>query len=207
MTVRTKVMSVVFAVLLANDVLITKHEIDAAQQPIPLAMVGAPVSEVSNNRLVSVPKPKVCSSNPQCRVLAEAVFFEGRGESLKGQYAIAYTVINRRDSGKYSDTIKGVVNQKRRGICQFSYVCQIKPWNRTAAIKGDDKSWQTALDVAYNTLNYKVSDPTNGADHYHTKAVAPVWRKKLKKILVVGNHIFYRSNEYGESSNYWAQGS
>lgn len=138
-------------------------------------------------------KPELCYASVQCRKLAEAVFFEGRSESVKGQYAIAYTIINRRDSGKYPDNVKGVVDQKRRGICQFSYMCQISAKDRLAAIENDDQSWQTALDVAYNTYTKKATDPTRGADHYHTKQVKPVWRHQLQPALALGNHIFYRS--------------
>ena len=141
----------------------------------------------------AVHKPGVCYTNDQCRKLAEAVFFEGRGEPLKGQYAIAYTIINRRDSGKYADDVSGVVNQKRRGICQFSYICQIKAKDRKAVIKSDNESWQRALDVAYDTYFYEVSDPTRGGEFFHTRQVKPVWRHELQPTLKLGNHIFYRS--------------
>jgi spore germination cell wall hydrolase CwlJ-like protein len=141
----------------------------------------------------SVTKPEVCYANVQCRKLAEAVFFEGRGEPVKGQYAIAYTIINRRDSGKYADDVHGVVNQKRRGICQFSYMCQINAKGRRTAIGNDDQSWQKALDVAYNTYFYEAVDPTKGGEFFHTKKVKPIWRHQLQPALALGNHIFYRS--------------
>lgn len=140
-----------------------------------------------------VTKHESCYANVQCRKLAEAVFFEGRGESVKGQYAIAYTIINRRDSGKFPDDIRAVVDQKRRGICQFSYMCQFNVRERAAAISNDNQSWMTALTVAYNTFHYEAADPTRGADHFHTKQVKPVWRHSLQPALALGNHIFYRS--------------
>lgn len=167
--------------------------VPSQSEALSITPITAPLELKVDLKETSVPKPEVCYANVQCRKLAEAVFFEGRGEPVKGQYAIAYTIINRRDSGKFADDVSGVVNQKRRGICQFSYICQIKAKDRQVAIKKDDESWQRALDVAYNTFFYEAVDPTRGADHFHTRQVKPVWRHQLQPAVAVGNHIFYRS--------------
>lgn len=167
--------------------------VPSESEALSLAPITIPVELKVELKQTTVVKPEVCYANTQCRTLAEAVFFEGRGEPTKGQYAIAYTIINRRDSGKWADDVKGVVNQKRRGICQFSYICQIKAKDRQLVIKKDDQSWQKALDVAYNTFYYEVNDPTKGADHFHTKQVRPVWRHDMNLVMKLGNHIFYRS--------------
>ena len=57
----------------------------------------------------------------QC--LAEALYFEARGEKVKGQAAVAEVILNRRDSGLFPNTICGVVHQGGHGGCQFSYRC------------------------------------------------------------------------------------
>lgn len=185
MSIRLKVIAGYAALALIANAMMIHHETMTTVTPVPLVLnvVDKP----------SVVTAKVCYSNNQCKKLAEAVFFEGRGESIRGQYAVAFTVINRRDSGKYPDTIDGVIAQKRRGICQFSYVCQIKPVQRQVMIKDAPVAWNTALEVAYNAYFFEVKDPTRGADHYHTKQVKPVWRKQLYPILALGNHVFYRS--------------
>ena len=59
----------------------------------------------------------------QC--LAEAIYFESRGEPLAGQIAVAEVVLNRVDSRSYPGTVCGVTTQgagSGRG-CQFSYAC------------------------------------------------------------------------------------
>lgn len=167
--------------------------VPSQSEALSITPVTVPVELKVDLKQTRVHKPEVCYTNAQCRTLAEAVFFEGRGEPIRGQYAIAYTIINRRDSGKYADNVQGVVNQKRRGICQFSYVCQIKAKDRKAVIQSDDESWQKALDVAYHTFFYEADDPTRGGQFFHTRQVKPVWRHQLQPTLALGNHIFYRS--------------
>jgi len=44
--------------------------------------------------------------------LARNVYFEARGEPVAGQYAVAEVTMNRRASGRYSNTVCGVVYQK-----------------------------------------------------------------------------------------------
>lgn len=188
MSTQMKVLAV-WALLVFGANLVPSQSEALSLTPLPL-----PVElKVDLKRQSRVTKQESCYANVQCRKLAEAVFFEGRGEPVKGQYAIAYTIINRRDSGKFPEDVRGVVDQKRRGICQFSYICQIKARDRLVAIANDDQSWQKALDVAYNTYHYEAADPTRGADHFHTKQVKPVWRHQLQPALALGNHIFYRS--------------
>jgi hypothetical protein len=60
------------------------------------------------------------------RCLAEAIYFEARGESEEGQAAVAQVVLNRVSSGLYPPTICSVVYQNRRhfNACQFSFACR-----------------------------------------------------------------------------------
>ena len=57
----------------------------------------------------------------QC--LTKALYFEARGESLKGQFAVAEVILNRTDSPRFPGSVCGVVNQSGGGGCQFSFVC------------------------------------------------------------------------------------
>src|SRR5688572_9945937 len=69
------------------------------------------------------------SGSDEWRCLAEAIYFESRGEPLKGQVAVAEVVLNRVDDRKFPRTVCGVTNQgagSGRG-CQFSYACDGRP--------------------------------------------------------------------------------
>src|SRR5699024_3882114 len=63
------------------------------------------------------------SGGAEWECLAEAIYFEARGESVRGQFAVGEVILNRVDSTAYPDSICGVVNQG----CQFTYTCDGRP--------------------------------------------------------------------------------
>ena len=58
--------------------------------------------------LESQPDPK---RGKQLDCLAEALYFEARGESVKGQFAVADVILNRVESPLFPKTVCGVVQQ------------------------------------------------------------------------------------------------
>ncbi|MGO9672797.1 MAG: cell wall hydrolase [Methylocella sp.] len=124
------------------------------------------------------------------RCLAEAIYFEARGESEEGQAAVAQVVLNRVSSGLYPPTICGVVyqNRQRRNACQFSFACDGR-----ALRVAEPEAWRTAVRIAeeVSTGATYLSD-VGGATHYHANYVRPRWAKSLEKMDVIGRHIFYK---------------
>ena len=124
------------------------------------------------------------------RCLAQAIYFESRSEPEEGQAAVAQVVLNRVQSGLYPSTICGVVyqNRNRRHACQFSFACEGKALRVTEA-----EPWKVATRIAREVLEGKVyvSD-VGGSTHYHANYVRPRWARALKKMDVIGNHIFYK---------------
>ena len=57
------------------------------------------------------------------KCLAEAVYFEARGEAVRGQIAVAQVVMNRVFSGRYPTTVCAVVYQNKyhHMACQFTF--------------------------------------------------------------------------------------
>lgn len=123
----------------------------------------------------------------QC--LAEAIYFEARGESLRGQFAVAEVILNRVESPRYPGTICGVVHQgaHRQGGCQFSYACDGRP-----EVIGDAASWDRAGKIARLMLDSADRPLTEGATHFHTTAVRPVWARIYEHTARIGAHLFYR---------------
>ncbi len=79
----------------------------------------------------------VATGGKQWECLSEALYFEVRGETEKGQFAVAEVVINRVASARFPDTVCGVINQGsgRKYQCQFTYTCDGLPediTNKTA---------------------------------------------------------------------------
>jgi spore germination cell wall hydrolase CwlJ-like protein len=124
------------------------------------------------------------------RCLAEAVYFEARSESEAGQAAVAQVVLNRVKSGLYPQSICGVVyqNRNRHLACQFTFACEGK-----ALRIGESESWDTAKRIATEVLEGKTyMAEVGGSTHYHADYVKPYWARRLKKMDVIGRHIFYK---------------
>ncbi|MEL7116266.1 MAG: cell wall hydrolase, partial [Pseudomonadota bacterium] len=56
----------------------------------------------------SLPKAR---GNAQWRCLAEALYFEARGETVAGQVAVAEVILNRVDNRQFPNSICGVIKQ------------------------------------------------------------------------------------------------
>ncbi|EPX78835.1 cell wall hydrolase [Salipiger mucosus] len=134
-------------------------------------------------------QPKA-TGGTQWQCLAEALYFEARGESLEGQFAVAEVILNRVDSSRYPDSVCGVVKQGtgRKNACQFSYSCDGHPENIS-----EPAAWNRVAKVAKAMLSGAPRALTEGATHYHTTAVSPGWSRKLTRTARIGAHYFYRA--------------
>ncbi|MBZ6075942.1 cell wall hydrolase [Microvirga puerhi] len=169
----------------------------------PIEIAAAPVSRIDKNgfgvtsltrsdedrpRYADLIDPDNLSKEQRC--LAEAVYFEARSESEDGQAAVAQVVLNRVKSGLYPSTICGVVyqNRHRHLACQFTFACEGRALRVT-----EPESWDRAKRIATAVLEGKtyLAD-VGGATHYHADYVRPYWAKRLKKMDVIGRHIFYK---------------
>lgn len=123
------------------------------------------------------------------RCLAEALYFEARGESIKGQFAVAEVILNRVDSQLYPDTICGVVHQGtgRKYQCQFTFTCDGNPEHIA-----EPRAFKRVGKVARLMLSGAPKVLTGGATHYHTRAVSPSWARKFARTAAIGVHLFYR---------------
>ncbi|MGB5870068.1 MAG: cell wall hydrolase [Albidovulum sp.] len=119
--------------------------------------------------------------------LARAVYFEARGESIKGQAAVAEVVLNRVDTGQFPGTICGVVQQGGKNGCQFSFTCD----GRKDVVR-DRSAWYVAEKVASALIAGAPREVTQGATYFHTPAVRPSWAKRFDMTIRVGQHYFYR---------------
>ncbi|QDY69122.1 cell wall hydrolase [Qingshengfaniella alkalisoli] len=124
--------------------------------------------------------------------LSEALYFEARGESVKGQFAVAEVIMNRVKSGSFPDTVCGVIKQGtgKKYQCQFTYNCDGYP--ETIREKG---AYAQVKRVAGVVLAGAPLALTQGATYYHTTAVSPSWARKFFRTAAIGVHRFYRRSE------------
>ncbi|NNM72228.1 cell wall hydrolase [Enterovirga aerilata] len=169
----------------------------AAVDNVPLAIAAAPVSlpllpqaqqPEARPRYADLIAPGSLEREQRC--LAEAVYFEARSEPEDGQAAVAQVVLNRVRSGLYPASVCGVVyqNRHRHLACQFTFACEGKALRVT-----DAEAWETAKRVARDVTEGRTYlTDVGGATHYHADYVRPYWAKRLKKMDVIGRHIFYQ---------------
>jgi Cell Wall Hydrolase len=125
----------------------------------------------------------------QMRCLAEAIYFESRGEPEEGQAAVAQVVLNRVRSGIYPTTVCGVVYQDRNRpfACQFSFACE----GKSLRIE-EPGPWAAATRIAQEVVSGSSYNPkVDVAVNYHANYVAPFWAGYLKRVDRIGAHIFY----------------
>ena len=142
---------------------------DDAQQARSLAGL---VSELSD----------VALAVREAECLATAVYFEAKSESLDGQLAVAQTILNRTRSGRFPESICGVVFQPG----QFSFV----RGNGFPPVMRQSRYWKNAIAIAHVALNDLWDSTVDNALYFHARRVSPGWR--MQRIAAVGNHVFYR---------------
>jgi spore germination cell wall hydrolase CwlJ-like protein len=139
---------------------------------------------------------KVRAKAEKC--LAEAIYFESRGEAVRGQIAVAQVVLNRAFSGFYPTTVCGVVyqNKHRHYACQFTFAC-----DNVADVVREPDMWDRARKIAKAMLDGQIWLPEVGkSTHYHAYWVRPSWVSEMKKMYKFGVHTFYRPRAWGDGS-------
>lgn len=137
------------------------------------------------------------SGGEDWKCLSEALYFEARGESVRGQFAVAEVILNRVESGRFPNSVCGVIHQGtgKKYQCQFTYTCD----GRKEVIH-EKKAYERVAKVARAAMDGVGKKLTAGATHYHTKAVRPSWARVYQETARIGVHIFYRHN-YRTASN------
>jgi spore germination cell wall hydrolase CwlJ-like protein len=133
-------------------------------------------------------RPKA-SAQRELECLTQAVYYEARGESPQGQFAVAQVVMNRVKHPAFPKTVCGVVFQGsgRRTGCQFSFACD------GSMRRGQESSaWKRARKVASRALAGAAIAEVGSATHFHTTAVAPAWGPQMRRVAQVGMHVFYK---------------
>ena len=166
----------------------------ASLQPERLVRISTPVGRngVGAGNLITdagtlraLPSAK---GGPQWSCLTEALYFEARGETVRGQIAVAEVILNRVSSSRFPDTVCGVIRQGtgRKFACQFTYTCDGRPENVS-----EPAAFDRVGKIARMMLNGAPRKLSGGATFYHTTAVNPRWARKFRRTARHGVHLFY----------------
>lgn len=152
------------------------------------ARTAAPAGDVEYTRAwVNAQPTPAASADLTC--LSEALYFEARGESVEGQFAVAEVILNRVDSARFPNSVCGVINQGtgRKYACQFTYTC-----DGHAEVIREPRAYDQVQKVAATMLNGAARGLTDGATYYHTRAVNPRWARQFNRTAAIGVHLFYK---------------
>lgn len=124
--------------------------------------------------------------------LARNVYYEARGESLAGQYAVAEVTMNRKASPLYPKTVCAVVYQKNWDPLRKRYVGAFS-WTELRTLgEPAGPAWQRAVKVADDVYYQRRSPTLPGVLHFHATYVRPDWSNERERVARIGRHVFYR---------------
>jgi len=122
----------------------------------------------------------------QAKCLAQTIYFEARGEGYKGRVAVGNVVMNRVKSRFFPNSICGVMKERNKRMCQFSFMC-----NGHINKKVKPKSWARANKVAQEILSGKAPKYAKNALFFHAKYLKMRVRKN-RYTAKIGQHYFYK---------------
>jgi spore germination cell wall hydrolase CwlJ-like protein len=124
--------------------------------------------------------------------LARNVYFEARGEPVAGQYAVAEVTMNRWASGRYPDTVCGVVYQKNWDPLRGRYVGAFS-WTEFDSLPSPTGDrWLLAWEVAEGVYYGRQPPVLEGAMYFHATYIKPDWAKGKRLLARIGGHVFYK---------------
>lgn len=169
---------------------------DARAMMVQAVLRGPTSNQPAPERAVPT-EPQIDARQQDC--LAQAIYYEARGESQRGQIAVAEVIMNRVRSGAYPNSVCGVVYQgsHRSTGCQFTFTCDGSLNQRPRG-----RAWDRAQRVATAVMSGYTRPITQGATHYHTHAVNPVWNSGLVETTNIESHVFYRFPNRSERAYY-----
>ncbi|XP_061183116.1 spore cortex-lytic enzyme-like [Saccostrea echinata] len=139
---------------------------------------------------------QICT-DANIKTVARIVFGEARGEPMRGQLAVAYTIVNRKNHQAYPNTINDVVYQKRTNGREYQYdtlhmTAHTQAWND--AQRRNTQEYKNAIKASGDALCNRQRDPTRCATDYcafdpcRSTRSNKWWRATNK--LKIGNHYF-----------------
>jgi N-acetylmuramoyl-L-alanine amidase len=154
------------------------------------ALVGAAMSVFNYRDAQAAAVHAFHAKSLEC--LARNVYYEARGETQAGQYAVAEVTMNRRASPRYPKTICAVVYQKNWDPLRGRWVGAFSWTEFDTLDEPVGPEWQRAVSIAEEVYYQKRAPAMPGVTHFHATYVQPEWSKELERVARIGRHVFYK---------------
>lgn len=123
------------------------------------------------------------------------IYHESRNQPEEGQIAVAMVTMHRAN-WKPERVCYEVVKPK-----QFSWVedkvvyANGKYKLNSKGVPKEKEAWIKSVRLAKKVMAKKVRDTSKGATHFNTTDIKPKHTLKMKKTVVIGNHVFFKEKE------------
>ncbi len=121
----------------------------------------------------------------EVRCMAENIYHEARGQSIEGQYAVAFVTMNRVKHVDFPNTVCDVVYEP----WQFSWTAQNMTVNLNNSIEA--MAWQQSTQIAVDVISGKAYNNLYGVTHYHSTSVKPDWGYQM--VMQIDDHLFFKN--------------
>lgn len=171
------------------------------------------VPPVQADNFVSFHESTEAQSSVDC--LAEAMFYEARGDGKFGMFVAGEVIRNRVEDDyyefKYHNTYCEVIQQPSRDparpwLCAFSYYCDGKPevynLDNPAHIKAVNMAYKMATAIINEREGSRMNF-TDGALYYTQHVVSKGWMDRTEVTLVYKGHTFRKPIEEEEVEVEW----
>ena len=137
-----------------------------------IATLLASPTDISEGQM---PPPELAAQH----CVAVAVYMEAGGESLRGQRAVAEVIWN-------------------RAKLRHKHVCEIVTQPHQFSFYHPGFSLKASKEQLTRLKKLVTMQPVLGTavTHFHAFYVKPKWAKKLKRVAVIGAHIFYQGKRH-----------
>jgi len=130
---------------------------------------------------------RAATAQQEVGCLAQAIYFESRGEPEGGMLAVGHVVLNRSRDPGFPHGICGVVYQRSGGGCQFSFACDGRSDRPT-----NNADWAQSMALAKAIYAGRTTDPTRGALWFHRVSVRSDLGPGIRRSARIGRHVFFR---------------
>jgi spore germination cell wall hydrolase CwlJ-like protein len=177
-----------------TKILLALVALAALSQPVQAEVADSQSSivEVADSQTANTEAVEPSPIDPETLCMTQALYYEARGEGVRGQEAVAEVILQRTRSNAHPDTICGVVYEPY----QFSFVS-----DGSTLQKLDETAWKAAYQLAERVVSGElVTSMTKRAQFYHEVNVRPYWAESMIRTAQIGNHVFYRQPPRSRSS-------